>query len=447
MCNYWWLLEKGWEECQPGLTSKQPSDNAMNEFRGYEASHEAFMRLYYRSLPEDHRRRYAAVEALKIGFGGIAYVARVLGMSRRTIYTGICELEAMGDDDPDYPQRPSGDNKRIRRAGGGRPKVTQRQAGLEETVEDILEAHSAGSPTDETVRWTDLKPMQLAQQLLQRGYEIGRNTAAALLDRAGYRRRSLRKELITGHVDPHERDRQFRYIDTLRRQARERGVPVLCVDTKKKEWLGALHRRGQCYSTDVQYVYAHDFRHLATGVLVPHGVYDYFANAAFLTLGTSRETSAFVCDAIALAWEEDRRAHYPDAEEILLTFDAGGANAVRSLRFKEDLLGLSQRLGLRLRIAHYPPYTSKWHPIEHRLFSQVERSWRGVILDSPQTALETVQRTHTQTGLTVKARLLDTAYELGRKCSDTFNDIKDKFIRHNKVLGKWNYVVDANGFT
>lgn len=418
----------------------------MNEFRGYEASYEEFMRLYHRSLPEDHRRRYAALEALKIGFGGIAYVARVLGMSRRTIYTGIRELEAMSDDDPEHPWRPGSDERRIRRPGGGRPKVTQRQAGLEETVEDILEAHSAGSPTNETVRWTDLKPMQLSQELLRRGYEIARNTAAALLDRAGYRRRSLRKELATGHVDPDERDRQFRKIDALRRQAHARGVPVLCVDTKKKESLGDLHRRGQCYSTDEQYVYDHDFRHLATGVLVPHGVYDYFDNAGFMTLGTSRETGAFVCDAIALAWEEDRKARYPDTDEIMLTFDAGGANSVRSTRFKEDLVALSKRLGLRLRIAHYPPYTSKWNPIEHRLFSQIERVWRGVILDSPQTALDAVRRTCTRTGLTVKARILDTVYELKRKCSDTFKKIKDEFIRHDQVLGKWNYVVDANGF-
>jgi hypothetical protein len=125
--------------------------------------------------------------------------------------------------------------------------------------------------------------------------------------------------------------------------------------------------------------------------------------------------------------------------------NAYGANAVRSLRFKEDLVALSKRLGLRLRIAHYPPYTSKWHPIEHRLFSQLERCLCGVILDSPQTALETVQRTRTQTGLRVKACILDTVYELRRNCSDTFCDIKDKFIRHDEVLGKWNYVVDANG--
>jgi len=135
----------------------------------------------------------------------------------------------------------------------------------------VLEAHSAGSPTDEAVRWTDLEPVQLAQQVLAR---------------AGYRRRSLRKALISGDVEPHERDRQFRLIATLRRQARARGVPVLCVDTKKKERLGHLPRRGSCYSTDVQFVYDHDYRRLATGVLVPHGVYDYHDNVGFITLGT-----------------------------------------------------------------------------------------------------------------------------------------------------------------
>ena len=419
----------------------------MSEFHGYDQAHEDTMRLYCASLPEDHRRRYAAVEALKIGRGGITYVARVLGMSRRTIYTGIRELEAMDTGEGSPPQRPSGNAKRIRRPGGGRPRATQRDEGLEQSFEDILAAHSAGSPTDPRVVWTDLKPMQLVAELLRRGFAIGRNTAAQLMARAGYRRRSLRKELITGHVDPNERDQQFRHIDALRRRAQARGNPVLCVDTKKKELLGRLHRPGQCYSTDVQRVYDHDFRHLAQGLLVPHGVYDYFDNVGFMTLGTSRETSAFVCDAIALAWEEDRAARYPDAQEIVLTFDCGGANAARSLRFKEDLVALSARLGRPLRIAHYPPYTSKWHPIEHRLFSHVERALRGVILDSHETALKAVQRTRTQTGLRVQARLLDKVYEIGRKCSDTFRDIKDNFIRHDDILGHWNYVVDARGFS
>lgn len=411
----------------------------MSEFHGYDQAHEDTMRLYCASLPEDHRRRYAAVEALKIGRGGITYVARVLGMSRRTIYTGMRELEAMDTGEGWPPQRPSGNPKRIRRPGGGRPKASERDEGLKQSFEDILAAHSAGSPTDPRVVWTDLKPMQLVAELLRRGFAIGRNTAAKLMKRAGYRRRSLRKELITGHVDPNERDQQFRHIDALRRRAQARGNPVLCVDTKKKELLGCLHRPGQCYSTDVQCVYDHDFRHLAQGLLVPHGVYDYFDNVGFMTLGTSRETSAFVCDAIALAWEEDRAARYPDAQEIVLTFDCGGANAARSLRFKEDLVALSARLRRPLRIAHYPPYTSKWHPIEHRLFSHVERALRGVILDSHDTALKAVQRTRTQTGLRVQARLLDKVYEIGRKCSDTFRDIKDNFIRHDQQFPPVNH--------
>lgn len=418
----------------------------MNEFPGYGAAHEETMRMFSRTLDEDHRRRYAAIEALKIGFGGIAYVARVLGMSRRTLYTGIRELEQLREDDPDHPQRPSGDAKRVRRPGGGRPPITERKPQLESTLHEVLETHSAGSPTDERVRWTDLKPLQLAHRLLEHGLEISRNTAAALLDRAGFRRRALRKELITGVVDPTAREEQFRHIGALRRLARRRGIPVFSIDTKKKELLGALHRPGQSYSTAPQTVFDHDFRHLADGVLVPHGVYDVRANVGFITLGTSRETSAFVCDAIALAWTVLFRAMYPNATELVLLCDCGGANAARSLRFKEDLIDLARRLGVRLRIAHYPPYTSKWNPIEHRLFSQVERAWSGVMLDCPQTALRTVEQTRTQTGLSVTARLLDATYEIGRACSDTFRDVKDQFIRHDRVNGQWNYVVDPNGF-
>jgi hypothetical protein len=418
----------------------------MNEFSGYEPAHEEAMRLYCRSLPEDHRRRYAAVEALKIGYGGVAYVSRVLGMSRRTIHTGMRELKQMREGDPDHPQRPSGDAGRVRRPGGGRPPITEREPSLASTLHEVLDARSAGSPTDERVRWTDLKPLQLAQELLDHGFSICRNTAAALLERAGFRRRALCKELITGYVDPVERDQQFRHIAALRRLAGWHGTPVLSIDTKKKEPFGTLHRPGQCYSTGPQAVFDHDFIHLANGKLVPHGVYDVVANVGFITLGTSRETSAFICDAIALAWEVTFRKMYPHATELVLLCDCGGANAARSLRFKEDLIELAKRLGLALRIVHYPPYTSKWNPIEHRLFSQVERTWSGVMLDSPETALETVERTHTQTGLRVSARILDKVYEIGRACSETFRETKDQFIRHDPVRGQWNYVVDANGF-
>jgi len=166
------------------------------------------------------------------------------------------------------------------------------------------------------------------------------------------------------------------------------------------------------------------------------GIYDYFDNVGFMTLGTSRETSAFVCDTIALTREEELCRRYSNCTEIVLTFDAGGANAARSLRFKEDLVALSARLDLPLRVAHYPPYTSKWHPIEHRLFSHVERALRGVILDSHETALDAVQRTRTETGLRVKARILDKVYDIGRKCSDAFRDIKDNFIHHDDTLGQ-----------
>lgn len=414
----------------------------MNEFPGYEKEHEQVMRVYFRSLPEDHRRRYAAVEAHKIGFGGISYISEVLGLSRGPIYEGLRELEQMVDSDD--PQRPSGEG-RIRRPGAGRPKESARQAGLEKAAKQVLEAHGAGSPTDARVKWTDLKPMDLAVQLAHRGYEVCRHTAAELLEAAGFKRRKLCKELITGYVDPVERNGQFEHIVALRESYHERGLPVFNVDTKKKEQLGLLHRPGECYSTGNQAVYDHDYRHLATGVAIPHGIYDYYENFGFITLGTTHETGELITDALARCWHWYGRFCYPQADEILLTFDAGGANSVRSPRFREDLLNLSERLGLRLRIAHYPPYTSKWHPIEHRLFSQIERALRGIIPDSIETVRDAIQRTTTQTGLTVKTYILDKLYPLGRKCSEVFEDIKDRYILHHDFLGKWNYTVDAAG--
>jgi hypothetical protein len=417
----------------------------MNEFPGYDAEHEETMRRYCRSLPEDHRRRYGAVEALKIGYGGVAYVSRVLGMSRSTIYSGIEEIRRWEGEDGDTPRRPSGESGRVRRAGGGRRSVLERVA-LDVAVNEVLETHTAGSPTDERVQWTDLTPTRLVHQLLERGVEVSRFIAAGLLKRAGLRQRALRKELVTGEVDSVERDTQFRRIAAVRRLAERQGVPVLSIDTKKKEPLGALHRPGSAYCSAAQSVYDHDFPHLARGRLVPHGVYDLRFNDAFITLGTSHETGAFVCDAIALAWNEMFAERYPNARELVLLCDNGGANAARSLLFKEDLIALSARLGLAIRVAHYPPYTSKWNPIEHRLFCHVERAWRGVILDSPETALKTVEQTRTQTGLKVKARILDTIYKIGREGSKRFREIKDEFIRHDAVLGAWNYVVNADGF-
>jgi hypothetical protein len=414
----------------------------MNEFPGYGERDEEAMRVFFRSLPEDHRRRYAAVEALKIGFGGVAYIAQVLGLSRGTIYQGLRELEQMVESDD--PQRPSGQG-RIRRPGAGRPKVSERQAGLEKTAKQVLEAHSAGSPTDERVRWTDLKPMSLAVELAHRGYEVCRNTAAGLLAAAGFKPRKLRKELITGYVDPHERDEQFEHIAALREEYHQRGLPVFNVDTKKKQLLGLLHRPGECYRTGAQAVYDHDYRHLATGVAIAQGIYDYYENFGLITLGTTHETGEFITDALARCGHWYGRFHYPAADEILLTFDAGGASGVNSPRFREDLLHLSERLGLRLRIAHYPPYTSKWHPIEHRLFSQIERSLRGIIPDSIETVRDAIQRTTTSTGLRVKAYILDKVYPLGRNYSKAFRDIEDQYSLRHDVLGKWNYIVDATG--
>jgi hypothetical protein len=417
----------------------------MNGFPGYGAAHEETMRMFSRTLDEDQRRRDAAIEALKIGFGGMADVARVPGMSRRTLDTGIRELEQWREDDPDHPQRPSGDAKRVRRPGGGRPPITDRKPQLESTLHEVLETHSAGSPTDERVRWTDLKPLQLAHRLLERGFAISRNTAAALLDRTGFRRRGLRQELFTGVVDPTAREEPFRHIAALRRLARRRGIPVFSLDTKTKELLGTLNRPGQSYSSAPQTVLDHDVRHLADGVPVLHGVYDVRANVGFITLGTSRETSAFVCDASALAWTVLFRAMSPNATELVWLCDCGGANAARAA-----LQGGPDRAGHTLgRAPAHRPRSALHLQVEPHRTSPVQpgraRPERRHSGQSRDGAAHGRADTHPN-GLSVTARILDATYAIGRTCSDTFRDIKDRFMRHDRVNGQWNDLVDPNGF-
>jgi hypothetical protein len=280
----------------------------MKQFSGYEKSVEEKMVIYFCSLSEDHRRRYVAVEALKIGRSGISYIARLFGMSRSTLYTGIQELEQMADAGSTPPKRPSGDPERIRRRGGGRPKATQSQSGLTGIVDCLLEAHAAGSPTDPKVRWTHLTPGRVAQALTARGWEISRNTAAKLMRALGFRRRALRRELITGRVDPQEREQQFRRIVHLRSAFQAHGQPVFCVDTKKKELIGTLHRPGTCYGTGTQKVYDHDVRHLAKGKAVPSGVYDPVCGCGRRASARRRPGSSGRCGGARPALSPARRA-------------------------------------------------------------------------------------------------------------------------------------------
>lgn len=416
----------------------------MNKFEGYDSTTEERIQILYSLMKEDDRRRYAAVEALKIGYGGRAYIARLLGCSTMTIDAGISEIRALEKQKPEDRLPPAG-GSRTRRIGGGRHKAIEGDGSdeLHNAFHETLKPHTAGSSTDENIIWTDLKPYQISISMFNIGVEASSYIVKQLLDDHGYRNRAPRKELITGDVDPVRRDKQFLKIFDLEGRYLDQGLPVLSVDTKKKEFIGHFRRPGKVYGKISQKVFDHDYAHLAIGKGVPHGIFDVGENFGFINIGTSAETSEFVTDSIARWYHWCGQYWYPDADEVLITFDSGGANSIHSNIFKQDMIDLSARLKLKIRIAHYPPYTSKWHTIEHRLFSHVERSLGGLVLDSFERLRNAAANTMTTTGLWVKAYILDKVYELGRECSSHFSELMDLYFRRDDNEGAWNYTIDA----
>ena len=412
----------------------------MNSFPGYDVETEERMQILHGILKEDDRRRYAAVEAMKIGYGGVAYISRLLCCAPMTVDAGIREIKELQKCKSEDRQPPAGPN-RTRRVGGGRHRKIDDT--LQQAFNDVLKPNTAGSPTDEKVKWTDLKPFQISSRLYNKGIDASIYMVKQLLHDGGFRNRAPSKELITGDVDPVRRNEQFLYIFELEERYLDKGVPVLSVDTKKKEPIGCFRRYGSSWTREERKVYDHDFRHLAIGKGVPHGIYDVGENFGFINIGTSAETSQFVADSIARWYHWCGQYWYPEADEILLTFDSGGANGIHSNLFKEDMINLSARLGLKIRIAHYPPYTSKWNLIEHRLFSHLERSLGGLVLDSFECLRQAAANTMTATGLWAKAYILDKIYETGRECSVHFNDLMSLYFRRDERDGNWNYEIDA----
>lgn len=394
----------------------------------YSAAVEDQMRAFYQTLPEKQRRRYAAVEAFKLGHGGIAYVSRVLHCSEPTIQRGLAELKALPEDDAPG---------RERRKGGGRKPFDHTHPDIDRQFLEVLRDHTAGEPTDETVRWTDLTQQQIREHLAEQHHtEVSREVVRALLKRHGYRKRQADKTQTMKRVEG--RNDQFENIARLRADYQTRGLPVISIDTKKKEFVGPFWRAGTTYAQIPPRAYDHDFPSFAEGRVVPHGIYDLAQGTASITLGTSRDTSEFECDSLRAWWHQEGRAAWPEADEMLVLCDGGGSHNSRHHIFKHDLQVLSDELGLRLRIAHYPPYCSKYNPIEHRVFPHVTRACQGVLFKSVALVKRLMEKTTTRTGLRVSVRILDKVYETGRKVASDFKQtMRIAFDTH---LPRWNYV-------
>ncbi len=300
----------------------------------------------------------------------------------------------------------------------------------------MLQDHTAGDPMREGVKWTDLTRREISQRLLERGTPAGQGVVKQLLKRHGYVKRKAQKLKAMGprHLD---RNAQFENIARLKQEYLEADQPVVSMDTKKKELLGNFYRDGKLYTQEVIEVFDHDFPSAAGGAVFPHGLYDMGLNRGHINLGTSHETSQFACDSIEHWWQQHGRNQYPQATRLLLLCDGGGSNSSRRYVFKEELQKLADRLGLEIRVAHYPPYCSKYNPIEHRLFPHVTRACQGAVFHTVQVVKELMEKTKTRTGLEVTVDILDKTYEIGRKCAKGFK--KNMKIVFDSFLPKWNY--------
>lgn len=395
----------------------------------YQTDVEQKMRNVYDCLSEKDRRRYAAAEVVKLGYGGVAYIARLFGCSPESIEHGVRERDQLPDD-------PLGN--RIRRPGAGRPKIEEQHPEVVQHVQQIIGHRTAGDPMRAHVTWTDLTPNEIAGHLREE-FEtiIAPRIVRRILGGLNFGLRKIAK-VLPGKESP-DRDRQFLRIAELKDAFLAAGNPVISMDTKKKEFLGRLYRAGRVYTQQAIRAFDHDFPSWAEGVIIPHGFYDVARNEGYLHLGLSRDTSRFACDSLRRYLEQDGLRLYPDADELLLLCDGGGSNGSRTHIFKQDLQRLVNDLGITIRVAHYPAYCSKFNPIERRLFCHVTRACRGVLFDTLATVRSLMEKTSTQTGLSVTVRVIETIYETGRKAAEEFK--RNMPILFDDLLPKWNYRV------
>ena len=383
------------------------------------------MQEFYNRLPEKFKRLYAGIEAFKLSYGGITYIAKLFKCSRNTVQLGVEELNA----EETLPQN------RNRKKGGGRKAILEKELDINEVFLQVLIDNTAGNPMDETQKWTNLTRANISDLLAKKGFKVSRNVVKKLLKNNGYvKRKPLKNKAGGGHVN---RNAQFECIAELKEIYTAKGNPIISVDTKKKEKIGNLSREGKIYTTETVEVYDHDFPSLAEGVAVPHTIYDQARNEAYVTIGTSRDTSEFACDSLRQWWSNYGVLYYAQATSILMLMDGGGSNSSRHYIFKQDLEALAKEIGVEIRIAHYPPYTSKWNPVEHKVFPHITRALQGVVLTSHELTRELIETTTTKAGLKVFASIVNRIYETGRKVAEGFK--KSMSIVFDKFLRQWNY--------
>jgi len=383
------------------------------------------------ALNESQARWYVAREVLARGRGGLKAMYELTGMSRPTILKGIRELQGQKG----LPR------ERVRQPGGGRKRLEESDPGLQTALERIMEENTAGDPMS-WLRWTNKSTVRIAEELTRLGHSVSDETVRRRLADMGY---SLQANVKNLEESAAGRDRQFRYINRQVKQFLARQEPVLSVDTKKKERVGNFKNAGKAWRPKGQpmEVNVYDFPHLGVGPAIPYGAYDQQRNEGFVNVGISHDTAEFAVESVRRWWRWIGRRRYPEAQRLLLCADGGGSNGSRNRAWKYHLQQLADQSGLIVTVCHYPPGTSKWNKIEHRMFSFISLNWQGKPLVSYETVINLIGATRTATGLRVKAKLDTRYYEAGVKISD--EEMKQISLRTHSTNPEWNYTISPRG--
>jgi transposase len=380
-------------------------------------------------LNERAHRMWCATEAEGIGYGGVTAVHKATGVTRKTIHKGLKELKAKGIVEPE----------RIRRKGGGRKTVTEKDPTLLTDLDAIIEPATRGDP-ENPLRWSSKSTSKLTEELTKLGHKVTQPTIYNLLKDQNYSLKA-NKKTIEGAKEHPNRDAQFQFINDTAKEFQKKKNPVLSVDTKKKENIGNFKNGGQEWMPKGEWteVNVHDFPDKKLGKAAPYGVYDIARNEGWVNVGISHDTAEFAVNSIRTWWNEMGNALYKGCSEIMITADCGGSNSYRTKLWKFELQKLADELGKNITVCHFPPGTSKWNKIEHRLFSCISQNWRGKPLVSLKTIVELIGNTTTKTGLKVKVGVDKNHYDTGKKVSDL--DYASINIKRSKFQPLWNYTI------
>src|SRR3989344_4668344 len=388
-------------------------------------------RLWFIALSECNevqRRRLAGVKAIEIGRGGLLHVCKLTGMSHHTVIKGMTEIK--------NAKKPL--TKRIRKEGGGRKKIIDKDPSVKEEIENILEENTAGDPMSR-LKWTNKSTYTIADELKNKNQSISEGTVGSVIKSLGYSLQANIKSKENGSSE--QRDSQFKYINEQVKLFAKKNMPVISVDTKKKELVGNFKNNGRKWTKKgkAEIVNVYDFEYLAKGKAIPYGIYEVLKNNGFVNVGISHDTSEFAVESIRQWWKNIGKKNYPHSKELLICADGGGSNASRSRLWKFYLQKFANKTGLKITVCHFPPGTSKWNKIEHKMFSFISMNWKGKPLRNYELIINLIESTTTKKGLKIKAKIDRNVYELGKKIPE--KEASKINIFNHKINSKWNYTI------